>query len=77
MNSYIKTVPVAYSIYKDGDNPVFGNSVTKVEIEDDAAGPYITISQCNDDHEGSIKLEFDEAANLCSLIMQLRQEWDK
>lgn len=73
----VKTVPIAYSIYKEGDNPVFGNSVTEVKIEDDAAGVYLTISQCNDDHEGSIKLEFDEAAQLCSLIMQLRQEWDK
>lgn len=77
MLSCFKIVPVAYSIYKDGDNPVFGNSVTKVEIEDDAAGAFITISQCNDEHEGSIKLDFDEAAQLCSLIMQLRQEWDK
>ncbi len=36
------------AIHNQGDNPVFGESVTEVSLQDDAGGPYIEIRQYMD-----------------------------
>ena len=73
----LKTVPTAYSIYQEGDNPIFGNSVIDVRVCDDAAGYYLEIHQCNDEHHGSIRLTFEEVAALFDLSNVIREQMPK
>lgn len=41
----ITVTPVAVAVHRVGDSPIFGESMTHIRVEDDAAGPYIVISQ--------------------------------
>ena len=42
----MKISPISYAIHDDGDSRVFGESVTTVSVEDEAAGEFIEIKQC-------------------------------
>ena len=44
---YLKTV-IAVSIHLAGENPIYGESATRVAVNDDAAGPFIVLSQSSD-----------------------------
>ena len=70
-----KTVPVKYSIYADDDNPIFGNSVLSVSIEDEAAGPYIEIEQVSDENHGKIIFDLDQIDALVDLLKKLKSKW--
>ena len=54
----LKTVITAMSVYRDGDNPMFGESSIVVRLEDEAGGAYIVLSQDTDDH-GFQEMRFD------------------
>ena len=41
----IKVTPIAVSVHRDEDNPVFGEGATHVSIDDDAGGPFIVLEQ--------------------------------
>lgn len=48
------------SIHRTGDNPVYGESVIRVRIVDEGAGPFVEIEQ-----EGSkIKVELNEMTEI-------------
>lgn len=70
-----KTVPVRYNICKDDDNPIFGNSVLTVSIEDEAAGPYIEVLQCSEENHGKILIEMDQVDELVNLLQKLKSKW--
>lgn len=72
-----KTVPVKYNIYEENDNPVFGNSVLSVSIEDDAAGPYIEIEQCREENNGKVLVEMDQIDALVNLLHKLKSKWEE
>ena len=59
-NTYVTEISIAH-----GDNhPVFGESVTKVALQDEAGGMFLEIIQEGNDFNGqekqTIRLEFDE-----------------
>jgi hypothetical protein len=57
----IKTTPIAYSVHREGDNPIFGESSTHVVIEDESAGPFIVLKQCHDHiKEGEVRFDLEE-----------------
>jgi len=47
MSTYSKTI-IKVSVHLKDENPIFGESSTHISIEDEAAGPYITLQQCTD-----------------------------
>jgi hypothetical protein len=57
-----KTTVMCYSVHTDDDSPVFGETATHVRLDDEAAGPYIVISQANNPEPkmGEISLVLDE-----------------
>ena len=60
MAKYISTI-LKIAIHTEDMNPVFGETVTHVGIEDDAAGPFIVLSQCHDESkEGEVRVDFEE-----------------
>lgn len=71
-----KTFVERVNLYKDGDNPVFGNSVTTVTINDDGGGPYFILSQSRDEWDGKIYLDFEEIEPLFELLKKMIKECD-
>lgn len=45
---YWEATTVQVSVHRREDNPVFGDSGTRIEIMDECAGPFIKLSQCSD-----------------------------
>ena len=55
----MKISPISYAIHDEGDSRVFGESVTIVSVEDEAAGEFIEIKQCIE-NTGSVRLSYEE-----------------
>ena len=51
-----KTTITQVTIHKSDDNPVFGESATRIKLEDEGAGRYLVIEQ----DESSIRLDPEE-----------------
>jgi hypothetical protein len=60
------------AISTDGDNPIFGESVTHIELCDEAAGFYIKLSQTHDDIVNG-ELTFNSADEIESIAVMARQ----
>ena len=59
------------------NKPIFDHMATTVRIEDDAAGPYLIIEQCQDDKgEQKISICFTEIDALYHAMTRLRHEWE-
>jgi len=57
----IKTTVISMSVHRADKNPIFGEGVTHVSLQDDAGGPFIELRQCDDQSEmGMIKLDMEE-----------------
>jgi hypothetical protein len=69
-----KTFVERVNLYKDGDNPVFGDSVTTVTINDDAGGPYFILAQSRDSNSGELHLDFEEVKPLFKLLKKMIKE---
>lgn len=55
--------------------PIFDESVTTIEIQDDAAGEYVEIQQINDDaKQGTIKIDPEEWPALRDAIQRMLDE---
>jgi hypothetical protein len=65
-----KTTGMSYAVHLDHESPVFGESVTHVRIDDEAAGPYIVISQTTNPEakpgEVAFELEQLEQVLMCA-----------
>jgi len=49
------------SVHRADKNPIFGEGVTHVSLQDDSAGPFIELRQCDDQSEmGMIRLDMEE-----------------
>lgn len=74
----ILVTPIGYSIHCAGDNPVFGNTVTHVTIDDDASGPYLVLQQYLDDTEmkpGRVQIPLDELERVLEAARRLMETW--
>ena len=57
MTAYAQTT-TAISVHASGDNPVFGETVVTVSLDDEAAGPFISLHQPSGG--GMIKLDYEQ-----------------
>lgn len=56
MSKY-KTTITSMAIHLNGENPIFGESVVVVQLEDEAAGIFLSIQ----DHEGgTVKVDIEQ-----------------
>lgn len=69
---------VKYAAYCKGDNPVFGDSVITVSLEDEAGGPFLVLSSTGDrlQHPGTIELDFEQWVALDKAARQLMKDFD-
>ena len=70
--SIYKFIPVKYNLSRQKDNPIFGDSVTSVEIVDEAGGAFISISQDDDE----LRFNFDEFYYLAEMIKQMEETYN-
>jgi len=68
-----KTIPISFSVCRKDDNPIYGISSTHISLEDDAAGPYIKISQSkNEANPGETVFDFDEFDEIVKAVDSLK-----
>ena len=56
---YIQTV-ITIAVHREGVNPIYGEGVTHVKLQDDAGGYFIELQQSDDDAENGV-VRFDPA----------------
>ena len=55
------TTILQVAVHREDVNPVFGEGVTYVKVDDEAGGPFVVIEQHDDDVEkGKIRIDYDE-----------------
>mgnify|MGYP000644382691 CR=1 FL=1 len=66
-------IPTKINLYRGDDSPLFGDSVTMIELDDDGAGIFFKITQ--DPNEfgpgGTLRFDFNEVQNLFKVIKHL------
>lgn len=72
MSEYLKTV-VSVSIHKRGQNPIFGEFVTRVDLCDEAGGPFVELSQ-NEVSE-KLRLDIDEIAVILEVAKDMEKQY--
>ena len=63
----MKISPIAYAIHDEGDSRVFGESVTIVSVDDEAAGEFIEIKQCIA-NTGLVRLSYEELMLVVAVV---------
>jgi len=75
--SKIKTKIISVSVYHGDDNPVFGESVTIVSVDDEAAGPFIKISQLDPNGEsGELRFDLEDLKEVYKQAKMLMSQFD-
>jgi hypothetical protein len=76
-----KSTIIRIAIHPENVNPVYGEGVTHVHIQDEAAGPFITLSQVGDEKFECVRIDLDEleliTAEAKKLIGQFPKEKKK
>jgi hypothetical protein len=55
------TTTLKVAVHREDINPVFGEGVTYVSVDDEAAGPFLVIEQHDDDvRPGTVRLDYEE-----------------
>ncbi len=73
-NPEYKITPIAFSIHLKGVNPIFGEGITHVKIEDEEAVPFILLSQ---DGSESIRLDVEELEKVLEVSRLLIKEFEE
>ena len=69
MKTPMKHCILSLSVYRQGDNPVFGETVTKVSLDDEAAGLFFILEQ----EVGKLRFDFDEFKEVVKAINTLQE----
>jgi hypothetical protein len=62
MNKF-KTTTLKVAVHREDVNPVFGEGVTFVSVDDEAGGPFLVIEQHDDDggsESGKLRFDYEE-----------------
>ena len=74
--SRYQVVPLTFSVFAAGDNPVFGESATHITIDDHAAGPFLVLRQSHDELvAGEIRLDFEELDLIASTAKNMLTQY--
>lgn len=79
MTDYELTM-TAVVIHSRGTNPLFGEGILRIRLDDEAGGPFLVLEQEIDGEENEIRLDFEEiplivrAANLLQQQKGLQDE---
>ena len=72
MSKYITSV-ISTVVHMDDRNPVFGEGIVTITVDDDAAGGYIVLTQ----EEQTIKLDLEELQLIAKTARKLLAQYKK
>jgi len=72
MSKYITSV-VSTVVHMDDRNPIFGDDITTITIDDEACGGFIVLTQ----NEQTIKLDRDELQLVTKTAMKMLAQYKK
>jgi hypothetical protein len=72
MSKYITSV-ISTVVHLDDRNPIFGDDITTITIDDDACGGYIVLTQ----NEQTIRVDLDELQLIAKTAMKLLAQYKK
>jgi len=72
MSKYITSV-ISTVVHMDDRNPVFGDDITTITIDDEAAGGFIVLSQ----NEQTIKIDPEELQLITKTAMKMLANYKK
>lgn len=68
---WTKTI-LRMSIHHVGENPIYSESATHVDVEDEAGGPFIILRQSSDNAQvGEVRLDFEEVEMIAQVVKEL------
>lgn len=62
------------SIHATVQNPIFGEFVTKVRLDDEAAGAFIVVSQSRDDGLSELRLDYEELVEITEAAKRMMEQ---
>ena len=72
----LKTYPIAWVVVPEGE-AIFHEAATRIEIEDDAGGTFLRVTQCRDDGEKGITLDPDQLPALVTALKEAAKVADE
>ena len=72
-----KTTVIRIAIHPENVNPVYGEGVTHVHIQDEAAGPFLTLSQVGEDKSDCIRIDMEELEMITAEAKKLINQFPK
>ena len=72
-----KSTIIKISIHAENVNPVYGEGVTHVHIQDEAFGPFITISQVGEKKFKCVRLDMEELELITAEAKKLIGQYPK
>ncbi len=72
MSKYITSI-ISTVVHLDDRNPIFGDDITTITIDDDACGGYIVLTQ----NEQTIRVDLDELQLIAKTAMKLLAQYKK
>lgn len=73
----IKSTTLTVSVHREGTNPIFGEGVTHVSVEDEAAGGFIVIEQLDEQPDKKLRFDEDELGVIMEVAKKLIADYDK
>ena len=70
-NRYIMSTPLMYSIHNKDENPVYGESNTRITLDDTSGGAFFVLSQ----DDVNIEMELDELVQLLITAKQMAETY--
>ena len=74
----MKITPLKISVHPEGENPVFSDRAFHIEIQDEAGGGFLEISQSLDGEmkSGTLRIELEELRVVLHAAEQLMSTYD-
>ena len=69
INTIVKHCILGLSVYRENDNPVFGETTTHVTLEDEGAGCFVSLKQAS----GTLRFDFDEFEEVVRAVNVLKE----
>ena len=72
-----KSTIIRISIHPENVNPVYGEGVTHVHIQDEADGPFLTLSQVGDEKFECLRIDIEELEMITAEAKKMINQFPK
>lgn len=63
-----------YTIYKEGENPIFSEGNIRIRLADESAGMFFMLVQDTNDGESEVRIDFSEWDEIIETVAMIRQQ---